>query len=188
MAGYISNLRAITALAIVPFAQILSTSTEYWGAAYVFFAPEPTLSILQMSALIALALWLRPRVDAKLGAHLGILAIMAMIVANLCFLVGSLFGDTLGENFAEIPAAAFGFIWAVLLIIAGLWAARHGQRGLLNVALTFGVIHGYTQLFEGFYDQPIVWVFGGLAAIPLAWGIWKLNVKFGGAQPKENAL
>jgi hypothetical protein len=44
--------------------------------------------------------------------------------------------------------------------------------------MTFGGIHAYTQAFETFYDEPLAYVIGGLAAIPLAWGLWRLNDQF----------
>jgi len=207
-AGWFLNLRLITALAIVPFAQVLHTGTEYLHAAYVFYSPEPTLSILQMAAAMALALWLvrtRPERDAR---HAGIFAVMAFIVANLCFLVGSLWGDVVGDTFALwrvydrgadgfswseaeaarrayearalfIPEGVFAVLWALVLAACAIGAARTLHRGLFNTALTFGAIHAYTQAFESFGDQPLAWIIGGLAAIPLAWGIWRLNQQFG---------
>jgi len=41
--------------------------------------------------------------------------------------------------------------------------------------MTFAGIHAYTQVFESFYDEPLAYVVGGLAAIPLAFGLWRLN-------------
>ena len=46
---------------------------------------------------------------------------------------------------------------------------------MYNAALTFAAIHAYTQFFESFWDQPLAYVIGGLTAIPLAWGMWRLN-------------
>ena len=46
---------------------------------------------------------------------------------------------------------------------------------MFNTALTFAGIHAYTQLFETFGDEPLAYVIGGLAAIPLAWGLWRLD-------------
>jgi len=205
-AGWLVDVRFLTALAIVPFAQALDTGTFYFHAAYVFYSPEPTLSIVQMSAAIALCLWImagRPERDDR---HAGMFAIMAFIVANLCFLVGSLWGDTVGESFAmtalraqhpddweavwagrtafrdhalHIPEGVFSLVWAALLAACAIWAAHTLRRGLFNAAVTFGAIHAYTQAFESFGDQPLTWVIGGLAAIPLAWGVWRLNQQFG---------
>jgi hypothetical protein len=204
-AGWLTDVRFVTALAIAPFAQVLDTSTAYFHAAYVFMSPEPTLSILQMGAAVGVCLWLmrsRPDRDAR---HLGMFAILAFVVGNLCFLVGSLWGDTVGDSFViaalearytdwdaiwagrqayearalHIPAGVFAVVWAAGLVACALWAAQRQQRGLFNAALTFGAIHAYTQLFESFADEPLAWVLGGLAAIPLAWGVWRLNQRFG---------
>ncbi|WP_179379920.1 hypothetical protein [Jannaschia marina] len=97
-AGIVTDVRFVTALAIVPFAQALSTGTSYWHAVYVFYSPEPTLSILQMSLLCLAGLWAAKRLAPRWGRHGGILAIMAAIVANLCALVGSLWGDVVGQT------------------------------------------------------------------------------------------
>lgn len=203
-AGWLTDVRLVTALAIAPFAQMLDTSTAYFHAAYVFYSPEPTLSILQMGAAIALCLWLmRTRPDRD-GRHAGMFAILAFVVGNLCFLVGSLWGDTVGDSFVmaslesrftdwevieagrrafeaaalHIPAGVFALVWAAGLAACALWAARSHHRGLFNAAMTFGAIHAYTQMFESFGEDPLAWVLGGLAAIPLAWGVWRLNARF----------
>lgn len=204
--GWLLDVRFLTALAIVPFAQALDTGTFYFHAAYVFYSPEATLSILQMAAAIALCLWIIAHRPDRDDRHAGIFAIMAFIVANLCFLVGSLWGDTVGETFLRtslraqypgdwdavwaglrafedraltIPADVFAAVWAVLLVACAIWAAHSLRRGLFNAAITFGGIHAYTQAFESFGDQPLAWVIGGLAAIPLAWVVWRLNQQFG---------
>ncbi|WP_323040520.1 hypothetical protein [Gemmobacter sp.] len=204
--GWLLDVRFLTALAIVPFAQALDTGTFYFHAAYVFYSPEATLSILQMAGAIAVCLWIIARRPNRDDRHAGIFAIMAFIVANLCFLVGSLWGDTVGKTFVltalraahpdsweavwagrkafdahalHIPDHVFAAIWAVLLAVCAIWAAHTLRRGLFNAAITFGGIHAYTQAFESFGDQPLAWVIGGLAAIPLAWVVWRLNQQFG---------
>ena len=207
LAGLVTNLRLVTALAIVPFAQMLETGTTYFHAVYVFASPEPTLTILQMAALIAGCIWLARRQPQRIARHAMVLAVLAFVVANLAALVGSLYGDVVGENvwgpgrysaaagmnydswraardaFREnaltIPDWAYALGWAAALAVMILWAASRNLRGLFNAALTFAVIHGYTQFFENFGDNPLTWLLGGLAAIPLAWGAWRLNRSFG---------
>ena len=201
-AGLFVDLRLVTALAIVPFSQALETGTFYYHAMYAFYSPEPTFSILQMGALIAACLWLGHKAAPRVKRQTGILAIMAFVVANLCFLVGSLWGDVLGETMwgpvyesqgydvyaaerdafraaaIHISEHVFSIVWAVLLAGAAFWAAMGNKRGLFNTAITFGGIHAYTQMFESFGDEPLAYVIGGLAAIPLAWGLWRLNDRF----------
>lgn len=203
--GVLVDVRAVTAVAIAPFAQLLDTGTAYFHAAYVFYSPEPTLSILQMALLVAGCLWIAARFPPRIGRHAGILAIMGFIVANLCFLVGSLWGDVVGESFwniaAFLPEGAdyetreavrdafaaralvisehvFAVVWAAVLAGAAVWAAHRNRRGLFNAAITFAAIHAYTQFFESFGIYPLAYVIGGLAAIPLAWGVWRLNDRF----------
>ena len=198
--GLILDLRIITALAIVPFAQMLDTGTYYFTAAYVFYSPESTLSILQMSVLIGACLWVAGRAGAALARQAGVLMIMAFIVANLCFLVGSIWGDVVGshlfgperadfddwstyweavsayrETLPSISEGVYSIVWALLLAGLIVWAAMSNRRGLFNAAMTFAGIHAYTQMFESFYDEPLAYVIGGLAAIPLAFGLWQLN-------------
>ena len=67
---------------------------------------------------------------------------------------------------------------AVGIFLAAFWSATTNRRGIFNAAMTFGGIHAYTQAFETFYDEPLAYVIGGLAAIPLAWGLWRLNTVF----------
>ena len=207
-AGVLLNVRLVTALAIVPFAQMLDTGTDYFHATYVFYSSEPTLTVLQMAALIGLCVWASTRLSDRFGRHAGILAIMAAVVGNLAFLVGSLWGDHVGASLFETPAwdstlsygenmtaitifraqffeiseNVFSVVWAVLLAGAAFWAAHANRRGLFNAAMTFGAIHAYTQAFETMSDQPLAYAIGGLAAIPLAWGMWRLNLAIAARQ------
>ncbi|NIZ12160.1 hypothetical protein [Phaeobacter sp. HF9A] len=202
LAGWQLNVRLVTALALIPFAQILETGTAYFHALYAFYSPEPTLTILQMALLVALCLWGAAHLPERDARHLRILAILGFIVANLCALVGALWGDVVGEHLwgpgryttgwedYETYSAArdtfrshaltlselhYSVIWACALVTMILWAASRNQRGLFNTALTFAAIHFYTQMFESFADEPLAYVIGGLGAIPLAWGVWRLN-------------
>lgn len=199
--GFATDIRLITALAIIPFAQMLDTGTYYFTAAYVFYSPEATLSILQMAVLIGACLWAAGRGSQVLTRQAGILLIMAFIVANLCFLVGSIGGDVIGQSIWGPTYAGFGsdwdaynraqglyeaqsfsisedaytIVWALLLGALIVWAAMTNRRGVFNTTMTFAGIHAYTQMFESFYDEPLAYVVGGLVAIPLAFGVWRLN-------------
>ncbi|MFK7762142.1 MAG: hypothetical protein AB8B62_02675 [Roseobacter sp.] len=204
-AGWFVDLRVISALAIVPFAQALDTSTLYFHAAYVFYSPESTLSILQMTAVIGVGLGLMARNAERLARHARIHVMMAFVVANLCALVGSLWGDVVGQHVwgpvyrsgvyndydtyreaAEafratavvINADVYSVLWAAVLATIAFFAAHKNLRGLFNAAVTFAAIHAYTQAFETFYDEPLAYVIGGFIAIPLAWGMWRLNARF----------
>lgn len=217
LAGLATNLRPVTALAILPFAQMLAISAPYWSEIYALYSPEPALTILQMGLLLAACLWAARHCagdrdmfrDGRLARHAGILGVMAFITANLSFLIGALTGDVLGESWAgishdqfrnpdgshdwqaaeaarlayaatalTIPDWVFALVWTALLAAGAIWAAHRAQRGLFNTILTFAAIHGVTQTFDRFGDYPLAYVIGGLAVIPLAWGIWRLNIWF----------
>jgi hypothetical protein len=204
--GLFLDLRVVTALAIIPLAQVLDTGSGYFHAVYVFYSPESTLSILQMSVVIACCLWAASHWGDRVKRQAGTLAVLAFVVVNLCFLVGSLSGDVVGESiwgpqwsyygsevdfdtflaardaFREtaitISEDIYAIIWAVLLVALIAWAASTNRRGLFNVGMTFAAIHAYTQMFESFGDEPLAYVIGGLAAIPLSFGLWRLNERF----------
>lgn len=201
--GVFVNVRFVTALAILPFAQMLDTGTYYFGAVYAFYSPESTLTILQMGLVMAVCVYLATRLDDRIRRHSHIFGIMAFITANLAALVGSIWGDVVGSHlwgpkYADfdvhtdysaareafkmdaltISADIYAVLWGILLVAAIVWAAATNRRGVFNAALTFAAIHAYTQMFESFGDEPLAYVIGGLAAIPLAWGIWRLNERF----------
>lgn len=202
LAGWHVDVRLITAVAIVPLAQMLDAGTGYWHAVYAFWSPESTLTILQMSLVAAAGLLLAPKLGARVARHGGILAIMALIVGNLAALVGSLWGDRIGEHvfitgpnredFADrqsyhdalsiwrdglihVPAEVYAIVWFLALAAVLIWAALSARRGVFNATLTFAGIHGYTQMFESLGDAPMAFAIGGVAAVPLAWGIWRTD-------------
>jgi hypothetical protein len=203
-AGMFIDVRFITALAIIPFAQMLDTGTFYFHAMYAFYSPETTLSIVQLAVAMAVCVAVAGMLTARYRRHTHMFGIIAFIVANLCFLVGSLWGDVVGshiwgpgyreysgdwETYRDAKDAfeasalvisehVYSIVWAILLIAAAFWSAHTNRRGIFNASMTFGAIHAYTQAFETFYDEPLAYVIGGLAAIPLAWGLWRLNDQF----------
>jgi uncharacterized membrane protein len=81
--GIFIDVRLITALAIVPFAQMLDTGTFYWHAMYAFYSPETTLSILQLSVAMAVCVAVSDILVDRYRPHTHIFGIMAFIVANM---------------------------------------------------------------------------------------------------------
>ena len=203
IAGLVTNVRVITALAIVPFAQLLDTSTFYRYALYAFYSPEPTLTILQMTGLISICLWIATHWPERIARHARVLSVLAFVVASLCALVGSLWGDVIGQTVwgpgrrswqsglsnedwraavnvfqahaITISKEMYSILWAVALAALVVWSAHTNRRGLFNASLTFAGIHGYTQLMSFYDGAPLAFVISGLVAIPLAWGMWQAN-------------
>lgn len=210
-AGFLLDSRLITAIAIVPFAQMLDTGTYYFTAAYVFYSPEPTLTVLQMALLIAGCLYVSKGAGQVVQRQAGVLMVMAFVVANLSALVGSIWGDVVGshlwgpqgnydayegdwnayddavetfrDNALVIGEGVFSVLWALALAALVFWAAQTNRRALFNAAMTFAGIHLYTQMFESFYASPLAYVIGGFMAIPLAMLLWRLNNEWFGQRP-----
>ena len=209
--GWLLDVRLLTALAIVPFAQVLDTGTLYFHAAYVFASPEPTLSLVQMALAVTAALWIVSRYDERTGRHARIFATLAFITGNLCALVGSHWGDWIGESmwgvaprdqyasWEDFDAArdafhsgaiyispnVFSVLWALALVAVIVLAAKRSNRALFNAGVTFAAIHAYTQMFESFADESLAFVVGGFGAVALAWIVWRLNTDW--LKPKEGA-
>lgn len=199
--GWLLDVRLVTALAIVPFAQVLDTGTLYFHAAYVFASPEPTLSLIQMALAVTAALWIAAFYNERTGRHAQIFATLAFITGNLCALVGSLWGDWIGEtiwgvgsrnqyaSWDDLEAARdafqngaifispnfFSVLWALALVAVITLAAKRSNRALFNAGVTFASIHAYTQMFETFADESLAFVIGGFGAVALAWVVWRLN-------------
>lgn len=201
VAGWITNVRLISALAIIPFANILGTGSFFNGAGYTFIARESTLTIVLMILLIAVCMRFAPRYPERTSRHLVTLAVIAFVVANLCALVGTLSGDYVGEFLWKVyfnPLSGYGseyrsavqafrdttlyispalysVLWAIALAALIAWASHRTHRGLFNAALTFASIHAYTQMFMHYWTHPQAYVLGGVGAIFLAWGFWRLD-------------
>ncbi|WP_138466818.1 hypothetical protein [Poseidonocella sp. HB161398] len=98
-AGRITDLRWVTVLAILPFAQILSLGLGTGGGQYLLFMlDDPTIALLQMAALAGLCLLLLPRLGRTGARHAAVLLLAALILANLCAFAGSMAGDTVGST------------------------------------------------------------------------------------------
>ncbi len=74
-----------------------------------------------------------------------------------------------------VPAAAFSFAWALVLIGALVWGMRSNRRWLVNVAAVFGAIHFYTQWFEKLGATPASVLIGGVALLLSAAVLRRLN-------------
>ncbi len=176
-------------MALVPLAlgAAIGGSAGYWDACYEIAVREPTLTIALFAALAfvawRVALVAPPRfVDIAL-----VFARISVVLVNLGFWVGSLWGDSPGRLWLrgdssewsepQIPRIAFAGLWALVLLAAGAWGARSGRRFMVNAAATFGAINFYTQWFERLGLDPLTVIGGGLAAIGAGYAIWRYNAR-----------
>jgi len=74
-----------------------------------------------------------------------------------------------------IPADAFAAVWALGILAIGAWGALTARRAVLNIAVTFGAIHFYTQYFERLNATPEAIIIAGIVAILAAWALWAFN-------------
>ena len=164
--------------------------TGYWHACYLIVISEPTLTIVVFS-ILAFAAWECAKVAEPAYERLAIVfARTCVFLVNLAFWIGSLWGDTPGriwsiDQFApyispenqQLPAMYFVISWAIVLIIAGVWAARHGYRFLLNIVVVFGAIEFYTQWFEFIGIHPTSILIAGVVTVLLGFGLWYCQQK-----------
>ncbi len=174
LTAFIASSGLLIAIAILEFSIALGSGTAYFGGGYFFWAEQPTQTIVVLGVL-AIALFLlslNVRSSFERVAIIG--ARTAILMINLAFLVGSLFGDSrLGW-----PASWFTIAWAVLLIGIGLWAVTANRRWVVNAAAVFGAIHFYTQWFEYLGPNPLSVLGGGILLIGFGFALRWFNTKF----------
>jgi hypothetical protein len=83
--------------------------------------------------------------------------------------------DAFEAHALAIPADAFAAVWALGILAVGAWGAVTGRREVLNIAVTFGAIHFYTQYFERLETTPGAIAIAGVIAILAAWALWVFN-------------
>lgn len=176
-----SGLLAV--LAILQLSQSLGAGTAYWHASYAAWVERPTITI-GILAVVTLALFfVSLRVPSAYERVCLIGARTAILVINLAFLVGSLWGDQM----LGWPASWFTIAWAVLLIGVGLWAITANRRWVVNAAAIFGAIHFYTQWFEYLGANALSVLGGGLLLIAFGFALRWFNLRFAKPVPAPAA-
>jgi hypothetical protein len=150
---------------------VLGAATAYWHASYLFGVDRPAFTV-SMLIVVTIALYLVSLQVAPVYERVCLIAARtAILVINLAFLVGSLFGDmTLGW-----PASWFSVGWAVVLIAAALWGVYENRRWVVNAAAVFGAIHFYTQWFEYLGGNPLSVLGAGILLVLFGLGLRWLN-------------
>jgi iron complex transport system permease protein len=151
----------LAALAVLMATTALGAGTAYFHAVYAFWSPHPALTIGALSAL-TLALYLLSLRLAHPYERLAIIAARtAILVVNLAFLVGSLFGD----DDLHWPDTVFVVAWALALGGVGAWAVKENRRWVVNSVAVFAALHFYTQWFERLGASAISILGGGFLLI-----------------------
>ena len=64
-----------------------------------------------------------------------------VFLVNFGFWIGSLWGDRKEEGEILVADWLFVILWAIALIVAGVWAWKRNRRWLVNVVAVFGATH-----------------------------------------------
>jgi len=156
----------LASLAVFMFAAAIMTGTDFWQPTNYL-----TIAILSLCGLV-LALYL---VSLRLPHAYERLAIIAMrtaiLMVNVVFLVGSLFGD----SFFGWSGWVFTIGWAAALVAFGTWAIFANRRWVVNTVAVFAAIHFFTQWFAYLGAQPFSILGGGILLIAFGLGLARFN-------------
>lgn len=171
LAAVLARSALLAAISILLVASALGSGAGYWHALYAIFVPEPGLNVFVFS-ILALLLFLTSQRVAPEYERLAIIgARTAVLMVNVAFLVGSLFGN----DDPAIAPVVFTIGWAVALVAVGLWGAWANRCWVVNVAAVFGAIHFYTQWFETLGANPLSVLGGGVLLVAFGVALWAFN-------------
>ena len=173
IAATVAEAGLLAGLAVLMLTLALGGGTAYGHAAYGLWVPHPALTIGVLSAVTLGLYMLSLRLPHALERLAIIAARTAILVINLAFLVGSLFGD----DDAKWPDTVFVVGWALVLAAVGAWAVRAGRRWVVNAVAVFAALHFYTQWFERLGASPVSILLGGLLLIGSGMGLRAFNRK-----------
>lgn len=172
-AAVLARSGLLAALSVLVLASALGSGTGYFFATYGVWVTRPGLSIAVLAVLTLGLHLISLRVPAAYERLALIGARTAILIMNLAFLVGSLFGD----DQLDMDRTVFTVGWAVALIAVAIWAVRANRRWVVNTAAVFGALHFYTQWFEALGPSPVSVLGGGVLLIAFGLALRWLNRK-----------
>lgn len=183
MVGVYARSSLLIVLAVLALSSCVGARTGYFHATYFLGLEEPTVTVVLFS-VFSIAIY---QLSKYLRAEYERLAINAartgVFLVNFGFWIGSLFGDRTGHGYDRFRPGAiflsdttFAILWAIALMVAGIWAWQANRRWVVNVVAIFGAIHFYTQWFERLGATAGTVLQAGLIALALAIILRQLNV------------
>lgn len=148
-------------------------TTLYTHVEYIVVIKEPAVTVFVFSLLAIASLLLSKKLSAEYERLALIFSRTCLILVNMGFWVGSLWGSA--SPLGKIPDWGFSIAWAVCLLITLVWGAKAGRLFVVNVAISFGTIHLYTQWFAYFGADPFSLFASGLIAAGLAIAVPRYN-------------
>jgi iron complex transport system permease protein len=181
VAAFAAASGLLGALAVLQFSVALGAGTAYFGGGYFTWVERPAMTIAVLSVMSIALTYLATRLPSAYERVALIMARTGVLMINLAFLVGSIFGDQLIGWDTTLEAAAFSVVWAVLLVGVGLWGVASNRRWVVNAAAVFGAIHFYTQWFEYLGANPLSVLGGGILLIGFGFALRWFNTRFNNA-------
>jgi iron complex transport system permease protein len=178
VAAFAASSGLLGALAVLQFSIALGSGTAYWHGGYFTWVEQPALTILVLAVMSIALTFAATRLPPASERVAIIMARTGVLMINLAFLVGSIFGDQLVPWDTTVEANVFSVVWAVLLIGVGLWGVLSNRRWVVNAAAVFGAIHFYTQWFEYLGPNPLSVLGGGILLIGFGFALRWFNTKF----------
>ena len=178
VAAFAAASGLLGSLAVLMLSFALGTGTAYWHGGYFAWVEQPTQTITVLAVLAIALTYVATQLPYAYERVALIMARTGVLIINLAFLVGSLFGDQQLPWDNKMETAVFSVVWAVLLIGVGLWGVMSNRRWVVNAAAIFGAIHFYTQWFEYLGPNPFSVLGGGILLIGFGLALRWFNVKF----------
>ena len=178
VAAFAAASGLLGSLAVLMLSFALGTGTAYWHGGYFAWVEQPTQTITVLAVLAIALTYVATQLPYAYERVALIMARTGVLIINLAFLVGSLFGDQQLPWDNTMETAVFSVVWAVLLIGVGLWGVMSNRRWVVNAAAIFGAIHFYTQWFEYLGPNPFSVLGGGILLIGFGLALRWFNVKF----------
>ena len=175
LTGIVARSGLLVVLSVLALSAWIGARTAYMHAAYFVGVQEPTLTIATFG-ILALACYLASKALPSAFERLALQAARtSLLLVNLGFWIGSLWGDQSERLGISIDPGGFVLLWAIGLLAVGIWGARENRRWVVNCAAIFGAIHFYTQWFERLGANPFSVLLAGILALAFAIGLWRFN-------------
>jgi iron complex transport system permease protein len=178
IAAFAAASGLLGALAVLMFSVALGAGTAYFGGGYFTWVENPTLTIIVLGALSIALTFAATKMPPAWERVALIMARTGVLIINLAFLVGSIFGDQQFDYGTDFESAVFTIVWAILLLVVGTWGVMSNRRWVVNAAAIFGGLHFYTQWFEYLGASPLSVLGGGILLIGFGFALRWFNLRF----------
>ncbi len=178
-AGLLARNTLLDLHAVLSLTALLGARAGHWHAMYSLGLLAPALTIVVFAGLGAGLYALSRRLPHDLSGLAVAACRTCVLLVNLGFWIGSLWGDrSLG---VDLPPIALAVGWALAIAAGIAWAWRAERRWLVVTGAVFGGIHFFTQWFALIGASPGSVVLGGILVI--ATGFWLRTMLAARPQP-----